>query len=115
MKRLSILLLTFLLLPLLMANLSVQAAEVLPETGTISYTGNSGYLQFSDTNTGADGRIYITEKYFGSAVVVNPLVNEFKVYIIATSGDAGDVQPAPDGRIWFTDNANLLSVFRSEE
>lgn len=102
---------TCLLLPLLTVDLSAQAAEVLPETGTITYTGLSLNIELSDINAGADGQIYVTEKLIGSAVVVDPIAGEYKLFSLATSRDTGDVQLAPDHRIWYTDNIDQLGVF----
>ena len=93
----------------------VQAAEIEPETGTISYTGNTNPIQFTDINTGPDSNLYITDKENTDAVVLNPLTGDYKVYFLAVSQDAGDVQPAPNGRIWYTDNRDQLGVFDPTE
>lgn len=96
---------------LLPGMLSVQAAEVLPETGTISYTGASTNIELADVNVGSDGKVYITDRFNGEAIIFNPLTREYKVFLLGITGDTGDVQPAPDGRVWYTDNKDLLGVF----
>ncbi len=102
-------------LALLGGVIPVHAAEIAPETGTISYTGNSNPIQFTDINTGPDNSLYITDKKNADAVVLNPLTGDYKVYFLAVSQDAGDIQPAPDGRIWYTDNKDQLGVFDPAE
>lgn len=109
MKRLSILLLVVLVL--ISGIISVQAAEVLPESGIISITGYSSTIWLTDINVGSTNTIYLTEKSFGSTMLVNPITLEYKIYGFDVSGDKGDVQPAPDGRIWYTDNVEYLGVF----
>lgn len=112
MQKLTIGLCISLLVILLPGASLAQAAEIVPETGTISYTGQDSLtIELTDVNAGTDGKIYITDKSNAVANVLNPPSGEYKVYNLAISGDTGDVQLAPDGRIWYTDNVELLGMF----
>lgn len=111
MKRLTIVYISLLVI-LLPGASKAHAAEIVPEAGTISYTGQDTLtIELNDVNAGVDGRIYITDKSNAVANVLTPLTEEYRVFNLGISGDTGDVQPAPDGRIWYTDNKELLGVF----